>query len=269
MNKKEQIELLRIEHTNAVNNFDFDRAEIIDKQISRLQAELAKNANAGAFGEHAVDLDEQREIIMCNAAKANSEFIQKRTDLQKRFHKRYKAMQDRHTEELTMLHEQHAMALERESTRLIPEVEKLQSQSKIKGRQHKYAEAKELFQESLKVKARIIEQRKNERNAEFEKLKAKLVKKQQEEIQLLAEKQEAALREIDEQKTHEDELNKNRIKVKEQRAKQQATPRAAMMRTVSPAVKKRRSQSVTRSQRSTSSLSSARSSRSGSRLSFH
>ena len=268
MNKKEQIELLRTEHTNAVNNFDFDRAEIIDKQISRLQAELNREQTSGAFGEHTVDLDEQRELILCDAVKSNAEFMQERTNLQKRFHKRYKMMQERHTEELTRLAEQHAMALERESTRLIPEVEKLQSQSKIKGRQHKYAEAKELFQESLRVKANIIKQRKDKCNEEFEKMKNKLVDKQQEEIKLLTEKQEAALKEIDERSSYQNQLLQNRMKVKEQRAKQQATPRAAMMRTVSPAVKRRRSQSVTRSQRPTSSFSSARTSRSGSRLSF-
>ncbi|KAK8887803.1 hypothetical protein M9Y10_038860 [Tritrichomonas musculus] len=268
MNKVEQIELLRTEHANAINSFDFDRAEIIDKQISRLQNELKRDVNNDVFGEHAVDLDEQREMILCDSARSTANFMEKRTDLQKKFHQRYLAMQERHTEELQNLAQQQAMALERETTRTIPDVEKLQTQSKIKGRHHKYAEAKKLFQDSIELKTQIIEQRRVACNAEFEKLRNKLVQKQQEEIQLLAQKQEDALREIDEKKDQQDALLQNRLKVKEQRAKQQSTPRAAMMRAVSPAVKRKRSQSVARSGR-TSSLSSARSSRSGSRLSYH
>ena len=269
MNKIEQIELLRTEHANAVNSFDFDRAEIIDKQINRLQNELKRDVTNDVFGEHAVDLDEQREMILCDSARATANFMEKRTDLQKKFHQRYLAMQERHTEELQNLAQQQAMALERETTRTIPDVEKLQTQSKIKGRQHKYAEAKKLFQDSIELKTQIVEQRRVACNAEFEKLRNKLIAKQQEEIELLAQKQEDALRNIDEKKEQHDTLLQNRMKVKEQRAKQQSTPRAAMMRAVSPAVKRRRSQSVARSVRGASSLSSTRSSRSGSRLSYH
>ena len=147
MKKREQIELLRAEHATAINNFDFDRAEIINKQISRLQNELKRERTVDVFGDHAVDLDEQRELILRDSAKAAADLMEKRSEIINRYHERYLAMQDRHTEELQQLSQDYVMTLEKESTRTIPEVQKLQEQSKIKGKQHNYSEAKRLFQD--------------------------------------------------------------------------------------------------------------------------
>lgn len=267
MKKREQIELLRAEHATAINNFDFDRAEIINKQISRLQNELKRERTADVFGDHAVDLDEQRELILRDSAKAAADLMEKRSEIINRYHERYLAMQDRHTEELQQLSQDYVMTLEKESTRTIPEVQKLQEQSKIKGKQHNYGEAKRLFQESLDLKSQIVEQRKKACNDNFEARKKQLIQKQDQEIKLLIAKRDAELQSNDEKKQDKENVLHNRMKIKEQRAKQQATPRAVLMRTVSPAVKKRRAQSVTRSQRGDSTFSSVRSSRAGSRLS--
>lgn len=274
MNKDEQITLLRTEHANAINSFDFDRAEVIMNQIRRLQNEIKREQ--AQVSDRTFDIDEQREIIMGESAKQSATLMQQRVELQKKYHQRYKRMQKQHTDEQTELANQHTMALEREASRPIPEVEKLLNESKVKGRAHAYAEAKAIYQEAMRIKERVINERKNVCNAEYDRQKQKMLSRQKKEMELLTEKQETAIKELDQRHEAQENLLKNRMKIKERKAAQPVTPRKVMMQ-ASPAVRKRRSASVTRSQRTGSSLSSIRSSsrisrddsHPGSRVSYH
>ena len=249
MDKSEQIRLLRAEHANAIENFDFDRAETITAQIQRLQAEIARD-RAGGF---AVDLDEEREVLLSERTMKDTEFMTARTGLQKRFHARYQEMQDRHADEMARLAEAEAEALARESSRRIPDVAKLEFEAKMLGREHNYREAKRVYQEAVRLKRDVIDKRLVAVKADFMRQRRKLQKKHDWELKLLTEKRDQAMIEVDQKHMREDEVLERSMRVKEVRARQGQSPRAARMREMSPIMStRRRAASVTRETRSQS-----------------
>jgi hypothetical protein len=59
--KSGQIEILHWEHTNPVSKFDFERAELIDQQITTLKTRMERESESSNVDLHSLDLDERRE----------------------------------------------------------------------------------------------------------------------------------------------------------------------------------------------------------------
>lgn len=254
MDKSAQIEVLRREHQNAVNNYDFDRAELISRQIQRLRTEISREFESNQAGSTELDLDEQREKLHGESERTDATLMEKLVDLQKKFHIRYKELQARHTQQLTDLSLEHTMALERETSRPIPEVEKLLQQSKIFGKAHNYTQAKMVYQEAMEIQRRVNEQRRNECHVLFMRAERKLKERQARELKLLEEKQEAAKEEINQKYSKHKTIIDNRMKVKEIKATFKPIERGTMSRTSAT----RRASSVTRSRTSRLSNSASR-----------
>lgn len=246
MDKSTQIDILRREHHDAINSFEFDRAHELTMQIERLQSDLQKDREFETFGNRTLDLDEQREVLLNERTRQETRLMSERTQIQKRFHDRYRVLQQRHTEELKQLAENQAIALERDANRAIPEVYKLEVEAKMKGKEHKYEEAKKLYNEAVQTKNKVIEARKVNINEYYEKQREKLIAKQKNELRLLAEKQETAIAEIDQKYTAQDEMIQRHMKVKELRAQKEVTSRSLMMRTVSPILQKKRAKEASK-----------------------
>ena len=240
----DQIKVLRSEHANAIENFDFDRAELIANQIERLQAERGTNSSAKRL-----DMDEQHERILNKQTKHESKHMAKRTELQDRFKKRYEEMQERQTREFTELAEAEAEALARESSRKAHEVTSLEMLAKLKGKEHDYAAARAIYQEAVDLHRDIVDRRLCAVKMDFEKQRRKLIEKHERELTLFAEKRDQAMREIDQKRMRKDERVAKHMKVIEIREKQEMTQRSIRMRAVSPLLaKRRRSASVSRNQ---------------------
>ena len=253
MDKSAQIEVLRKEHQNAINTYDFDRAELISRQIQRLRTEISREYENYQVGTTTLNLDEQREKIHGETQRTEATLMEKLVDLQKRFHERYKELQAKHTQQLTDLSLEHTMALERETSRPIPEVDKLLQQSKIYGKEHNYQQAKSLYHEAMAIQKRVNEQRRNECNALFQKAERKLKQRQARELALFEEKQNAAKEEINQQYSRHKTVIDNRMKVKELKATlKPPIERVSMSRTT------RRSSSVSRARTSRLSQYSSR-----------
>lgn len=251
MDKGEQIRLLRAEHSSAIESFDFDRAETIAKQIKRLQGEVLRDSFSGGYP---LDLDEERESLLNERTVKETQFMSARTDVQKRFHARYKEMQDRHADEMTLLAEAEAEALARESSRRIPDVARLELEAKLLGREHNYREAKRIYQEANRLKREVIDKRLVAVKADFMRQRRKLQEKHNRELKLLGEKREQAMSEVDQRHMRDDEVLTKQMRVQEVRARHGQSPRAARMRAVSPVLSsRRRAASVARETRSESS----------------
>ncbi|OHT09215.1 hypothetical protein TRFO_21945 [Tritrichomonas foetus] len=255
MDKSAQIDVLRKEHKNAVDNYDFDRAELISRQIQRLRTEISREYESIQEGTTNLDMDEQREKILGDSERTNANLMEKLVELQKRFHIRYKELQARHTQQLTDLSLEHTMALERETSRPIPEVDNLLSQSKIQGREHNYQQAKALYQEAMKIQKVVNEQRRNECNILFMKAERKLKDRQARELKLLEEKQASAKEEINQQYSKHKSVLDNRMKVKEIKATIKPAVERSTMRS---AIGRRRSSSVSRQRTSRLSQNNSR-----------
>lgn len=191
MDKAAQIELLKKEHQVAIDNFDFDRAESISMQIKKLQTAqnkpLTRNTN----------LDEETEKLKTSANIAKTKTTQERVELQRRFHERFQELTKQHTEELNNLSLSYALARERELKRPVHEATVKFDQSKKFGSAHNYQMARALYAEATEIENRVREKRTNQIEEQYKRQKSKLEARQKRETDLLAEKQRAALEELE------------------------------------------------------------------------
>lgn len=258
MEKSVQIEILRRELKCALETFDFDRAEELTTQIDNLQIDVQKDREFQTFGNRTLTLDEQREVLLNERTHQERELMSARTKIQRRFHDRYRVLQEKHTAELQKLASDQAIALEREAMRTIPEVTQLELEAKIKGKERKYAEAKKIYNEAVETRNRIVEARKESVNAYYEKQRGKLIERQENELRILKEKQNTEMADVDHKYTAQDEMIEKHIKVKELRAQKEVTQRSVMMRTVSPILQKKRDQMAKRGGNSSARYSPSR-----------
>lgn len=259
MDKAAQIELLKKEHEVAIDNFDFDRAESISMQIKKLQA--AKNK---PFTRD-TNLDEENEKLKTSANKAKTKTTQDRVELQRRFHERFQELTKQHTEELNNLSLSYALARERELKRPVHEASIKYEQAKKFGTAHNYTMARNLYQEAQEIENTVREKRTNQIEEQYKRQKAKLEARQKRETDLLAEKQRAALQEL-ELRASKEISRLNRVqKANEFKSTLKSREIPRVSGTMTP---KKRSSSVS-SSRVPSSARSSRSSRVSSRLSIN
>lgn len=218
MDKSSQIDLLRKEHSHAIENFDFDKAEMIDQQIKRLQKEI-KRGNSSLLNEISqAEIEEEREKVRGESAQQNALMMQERIKIQKRFHERFQQLQEVHTRQTTDLTYQHTTILEKEMSRAVPEADKLFELSKALGRDHQYAQARTTYKEGQDLKTIELEKRRAKCSQQFEKQMKKLKEQQEKEMALLSEKQEAALAQLTHRTENKEALLSMKLKVKELKA---------------------------------------------------
>jgi hypothetical protein len=218
MNRVTQIEALRREHGLACDKFDFDRAQLIEKQIQRLQSEASRDFEVSVVDAAALEIEEQREKVLGDSARGNAVYTEKKIDIQKVFHIRFQQLKERHTQELTDLSLEHTMELEREIARPVPDADKLDTEARLLGRQHRYAEARNVYKEAERVRAAVNRERQDICQKAFIKAQDKLTARQQKEENLLAEKQQAAVQELDQKLAKYSSSIANKMKVKEFKA---------------------------------------------------
>ena len=218
MDKSAQIDILRKEHQIAVSNYDFDRAELISRQISRLRTEISREKENMNIGYMNLELDEEREKINSKTARNDANLMNELVNLQQRFHRRYKELQNKHTQQLTDLHLEHTMALERELSRPIPEADEYLEKSKMYGKAHNYAAAKQAYQDAMRIKRQVTESRRNECDSLFARSEQQLKDRQAREIRLLEEKQETGKSNVNIKYAAQKSIINNTLKAKEFKA---------------------------------------------------
>ena len=215
MEKGAQIELLRKEHAQAIENFDFDKAELINQQIKRLKNEIIRGNTSLLSELNQAEIEEEKEKLRGESAQQNALMMQERIRIQKRFHERFQQLQTKHTQQTTDLTYQHTATLEKEMTRVVPEAEKLFERAKILGREHQYNQARLIYQEGQDTKTAVLEERRKKCALQFER-QTKILKEQQDrEMALLAAKQEAALEKLSQKTENREALLSMKLKVKE------------------------------------------------------
>jgi hypothetical protein len=233
MDRSAQLEALRTEHAAAVERYDFDLAEVIDQRIKQLRTELSREASSTCPEMLTLDLDVQRERILDDSAQDTSTLLQMEIDLQARFHRRYQQLQERHKQQLADLAQSHAQELERELTRTTPELEYLLQEAKRFGRIHDYAQARASYRTATALRERLNNRRREACDAAFFRNRQKLKEKQDWEMQLLAEKRDAAIGRLDQLTTQRRSVISTRMKLNEMKCaatmnrRPPATPQSA------------------------------------------
>jgi activator of HSP90 ATPase len=189
-----------------------------------------------------LDLGEQKERILGDSARMSAYLMQKRVEQQQRFHQRYAQLQELQTKQITELSLQYTNDLERELSRPVPEADKLFSEAKVFGRAHQYAQARAAHREAVQMREAALQKRRETSKAIFDENRKRLTEKHARDLELLAEKQNAALTEIEQKASQHQELVTQRIRTNEAKHTTEA-----LRRTVSLAGSARRASSVTRS----------------------
>lgn len=218
LNQRAQLDILRKEHQAAIERFDFDHAEEIGTQITRLQQSIKRTQSSGRASSAEAILAEEKEKLNGALAKNRDDFMKEKIAIQQKFHERFQSLQARFTEEKTQLSLQHANAMEKEVGRPIPEAEAMFERSKVLGREQKYQEARYYYQSGTAIKEQVLEQRRAECNQNYDKLMSKLEANQAHERDVLEAKQKAALEELETKQKRVESQISGQMRVKEIKA---------------------------------------------------
>jgi hypothetical protein len=218
MSRVSQIESLRREHGIACRKFDFDRAQLIEKQIQRLQSERSRDFEVSVVDTAALQIEEQRDKILGDSARGNAVYTEKKLEIQRIFHRRFQQLKERHTQEQTDLSREQTMQLESRLRRTNPEVATLEREATLLGHQHRYADARTVYKNAERVRSTVTQERRDQCEAAFLKSQNRLKSRQQREEDLLVEKQQAAIRALDQQLADYSSSVANQMKVKEFKA---------------------------------------------------
>jgi hypothetical protein len=215
MDKKQQITILRREHASAVGRFDFDRAEFIKTQITRLRAEITRESQTDKTAMLSFDIAGHKERILADSARVDTHLLQKRIELQQRFHLRYSKLQELQTQAANDLSLQYTLALERELSRPVPEADQRLREAKALARADEYAPARVAHQQAAQIREGAQAERRRACAEIFARNHAQLSERHDRELELLAEKQNAALAELEKRRSGHRELVSTRMRTSE------------------------------------------------------
>ena len=215
MNVGNNITILRKQYKSALENFEFDKAEMIDKQIQHLRNQISRAQTPHQSETFRHEIDAQKEKYHNISANKYNQIMQEREQIQKNFHNKYLSLQSSHSHQITDLASQHEILLEKEMQRPVPEAENLFNHSKVLGKAKKYSDAKATYNEAQNIKKKTLEERRRSCSINYEKQLRALKNQQAREIQLLSDKQNAALQILDQQNEEAQNLISTQLKFKE------------------------------------------------------
>jgi hypothetical protein len=237
MDKATQLSILRREHDSAVEHCDFDRAEFIKTQMTRLRAGINRESQTDKAAMLSLDLEEHKGRILADSARVDAHLMQKRIELQQRFHLRYAKLQELQTQALTDLSLQHTLALERELSRAVPEADQRLREAKALAHANQYALARVAHEQAAQIRDGVNAERRKACEQDYTRNQDQLNERHARELALLAEKQNAALAELDKRSSSHRELVTTRMRtsqIKHTTAANRTSASALSYRTARP-----------------------------------
>lgn len=194
-----ELDMLQKERLKAIDSCEFSRAKAIDVHIDRLKEriEIAKQSTKQI--QNVLQFELKKEEIQLDAIRRQTEARDNIFRIRQEFQERQMKLHQLHTDALTQVAEGYSAALEIESLRLNPVSQTMVRQAQLNAHIKKYEIAEALFNESNAIREQSTLKRQEDVDLTFETKKAQLDKKHQKELDLCAEKEETAIREITEQ----------------------------------------------------------------------
>jgi hypothetical protein len=200
---------LRKAHTRAINAFDYQRAQEIQRQIDDLRGE--SRAGIGISGlcrspRKLSHIDNQRNRA---AQRLDEEIL----ELQSRYKTRFLELDAHHAAERKALRTELHQSMNREKKRPIPEVNHLLLRSKVFGRDHQYEYAAQLVAEAQATHDRILNRRLDGCRATYREERRKLLEKQAHELALMNDRIDLALENIEGKYSFQEHLIDNHARI--------------------------------------------------------
>jgi hypothetical protein len=237
--KRSQLDALWRQHSEAIRSYDFERANLINKQI-----ELLHESAPSIDSELSVELQKQK--IRDHLDQADTILTKTRHEIEAIYIGRCQDLDEIHTQQYRELCLRHTQDLERETARPVPEANSLLLYSRLLGKQHKYELAAAVFQEAQSVRKATLADRCSNADALFERSQRKLREKQEREKDILRQRESQAFAALDSTYKGVQDVLANRLKVKDLKERWTAGRAIPPDERPAPVTRRRRSRSVSR-----------------------
>jgi hypothetical protein len=213
-----QLTSLRKQHQSAVAAYDFQRADLIHQQIQSLQQQVFADSRISDRTHAELEFEYHRDEITTKSLQEDHEFAEQRAEIACRFSPRKHAIERFFQEECDQLSAQHALALERETSRAIPEVDALLSESRIYGKQHNYEQARAVHDQAMKIKNSVNNDRRQAVDAVFLRNMRKLRERKAAALAHIEQREKTALAAVDRKRDEAASVVSQSLRVKDLKA---------------------------------------------------
>jgi hypothetical protein len=210
-----QLASLRKQHDTALKTYDFERADLIHQQIQQLQAQVTSDHRAADRTQAELAFEHDRDLIATESAQDDRTLAAARLRMTRECRGRRQAIERLFAQEYDSLYAQHLLDLKRESSRAIPEVDALLFESRVQGKQHNYAQARDLRDQAVTLRNSINEERRHALGEVFGRNEKRLREQKARNLASLDEREKAALAELERKHGEAQTVARNRLRVKD------------------------------------------------------
>jgi hypothetical protein len=180
----DEIAILQSQRRAAISSCDFGKIRVLDCHIDRLKEEMAATKARSSKIESDLVLDVKRESVRAKAEQKLQEARDSVLALQSAYNERLIQLHTAHGDELALLGERYAKALELAASRGNPVAAHLKFQAQFNAQQRNYEMADGLLEEAEEVRRQHIERNQGEITRVFEEQRSRIVDHHGKEIAL-------------------------------------------------------------------------------------
>jgi hypothetical protein len=210
-----QLISLRKQHQSALASYDFQRAGLIYEQIQSLQQQASNDARRSERTHAERQFKYDSDVITTNTRESDRLFADQSADITDHFAARKKAVEQFFQQEADRLRAQHAMAVERETSRAIPEVDALFLESRVHGKHHNYTQARIVHEQAIKLRNFVNDDRRRATDAIFLRNARTLGERKAKALAQIDQAEKAAIARIDRKRDYAAALLSQRMRVSE------------------------------------------------------
>jgi hypothetical protein len=156
---EETISLLRAERRRAIDAYQFQKAKVLESQITQLKSDQSTSETSSKRTELSREFQLEKETLRQSAFSQQASFQDEIIAVRKKFQDRLEQLRKGHTLEMSNLAVEFSKALELEATRGVPESANLFRMSKLTAGLSKYELADQLHEEAVDIQTKTIGKR--------------------------------------------------------------------------------------------------------------
>lgn len=192
----DSLNLLRIQHQEAIKHNEFQKAKSIKDQINYLNSQIQKSNTGKRKLDNQLEYARIRDSVRSRASDEYTKACKALYEGRNYFQNRLSTLISTQSDEIQLLATNYAKALELSTMRPVVESNLLEKEARVKAKYGGYGEAQQLFDLAANLKELTTEQRQEEVHKLYDRLQDKLKQKHREELALNSEKRYQAFVEI-------------------------------------------------------------------------
>lgn len=184
----DDLNVLRLQHQEAIKQCDFLRAKALNDQINKLTNHIKSSQNGTKKLGNEMEYKHICDQVRSSASDEYSRAIQYIYEMKVHFHDRLQKLLKVHSDQLQELGDEYAKAIEATAVRNVRDADNYTNGAQILASLHLYDQAQELFKIANDNKESTTMQRQEEIHYMYDMLQEKMKQKHQEELALNSQK---------------------------------------------------------------------------------